>query len=35
MGFLMTDFPGWDANGPVRFDTALDFLADHLLGSAE
>lgn len=29
LGFVMTDFPGWDPS-PVRFDNALDFLADHL-----
>jgi len=30
LGFLMTDFPGWTADGAVRFDTALDFLVDHV-----
>ena len=28
LGFLMTDFPGWRADGPRRFDAALDFLVD-------
>jgi len=32
LGFLMTDFPGWTAPTAVRFDHALDFLADHLIG---
>jgi hypothetical protein len=26
----MTDDPGWTPAGAVRFDTALDFVADHL-----
>ncbi len=30
LGFLMTDVPGWAADGPVRFDNALDFLAEAL-----
>jgi hypothetical protein len=30
LGFLMTDYPGWTPAGAVRFDTALDFVADHL-----
>ncbi len=29
-GFLMTDFPDWTAPTAVRFDGALDWLADHL-----
>lgn len=28
LGFLMTDFPGWRADGPRRFDAALDFVVD-------
>lgn len=33
LGFLMTDFPGWEASGALRFDQALDFLVEHLDGS--
>lgn len=28
LGFLMSDFPGWQPDGPRRFDSALDFLVD-------
>ena len=31
LGFLMTDVPGWAPDGAVRFDEALDFLADRLI----
>lgn len=31
LGFLMTDLPGWTAPTALRFDHALDFLADLLI----
>jgi hypothetical protein len=34
-GFLMTDFPGWKEPPALRFDQALDFLADHLFAETD